>query len=124
MNGRQELAQRLEDWLRAKNWTPRRLSLDAGLPENAVKRILERPERDTQPETWRKLAQYLKWDERDTLALAGHATAPEPSDDPEGQLDRLLRQMGLRGRYLEHIRFQIEVLKRACQLESNGEPSR
>lgn len=121
-SGRHELAQRLEEWLRVHNWTPRRLSLAAGCPENAVGRILERPSRDTQPETWRKLAQYLGWPERETLALAGHALPPEPSDDPEGELLTLLRQLGLRGKYLEHIRFQIEVLRRASQTEANGEP--
>jgi hypothetical protein len=110
MGNRQELAQRLSDWLRERNWAPRRLSVEAGLAENAVGRILERPERETQIETWRKLARYLGWDEREVLDLAGFGTPREQADDPWMHLEAAMSGFSLEEEFREHLRRQVQFL--------------
>lgn len=103
--------------MREKDWAPRRLSLEAGLAENAVGRILERPERETRHETWQKLAAYLKWDLRDVERLAYGAAPDTDEPDPWGLLDAAMRGFHLGEKYREHIRRQVEFLLQANQVE-------
>ena len=113
MENRVALNQRLEAWLKQHNYTPRRLSLEAGCGEGQVRRILESTNYSPQSDTWRKLARTMGWDEREVLALAGLAPEPLPEqDEPLTIIRRELRRLGLGDAEVAAVITLIESVSR------------
>lgn len=114
-SGRAILAERLAAWLREQGprSSARALSIRAGLAENAVSRILEKPERETQRSTWEKLAACLGWDVEDVLGLAGYGQAAEPAgESPDLLLERAMALWNLDEEARTHMRRQVQLLRR------------
>jgi hypothetical protein len=124
-SGRTILAERLAAWLRAQGTrsSARDLSLRADCAENAVSRILRKPERETQRETWEKLAAYLGWEVEETLALAGYGQAPEPEgDDPDLLMERAMELRGLDEGARQLIRALFALAQRLPPPPTSGPP--
>lgn len=101
MDGREQLGERLGDYLAQRNWAARRFAIKARVSENTVRRILETASYRPEEETWRKIARAADWDVAETLRLAGYppsedsgASATEPAD-PIAVIEQQLRRLFL-----------------------------
>lgn len=116
------LQQRLEAWLRAHpGYTPRRLSSEAKVSENAVGRILA----GTRPsmETCRRLARYLGWPLNEMLVLAGYEPIGEDQSacavSAETEIERSLHRLGLDP---DSVALVLALVKR-LQTQAQPQPS-
>lgn len=78
-----ELQQRLSAALSWRNISPRQASLEAGLNENAVQRILTLPNYQPDVGTLRRVASYFGLDAAELLYLAGHMGGEAGAEPPD-----------------------------------------
>lgn len=111
-----ELQRRLRAELAARELKPRAASLAAGVPPNAVGKILRGETKRPEPETLEPLARYFGWPINAVLEWAGwpvQARTRTGAGDPFGALSEVLEQLRLGPQERQAVHVLVDAFRRS-----------